>query len=479
VELESPYLERIVSAYNQQRTGPRLVIFLLLSISLYSPALTAQSKPDDRSSIAATSHVLEQLSTKLAPSVVEIDVKAWEIADEKESPDRAGYLAHDERIGTGVLLTENGEVLTNHHIIRGAQRITVHLLRSNSSVSARVIGDDPEADLALLKIEGSGLSHFDLRSGGKVTQGQIVLALGSPFGFGHSVSLGIVSSPSRMLDDGAPTSYIQTDAPINPGNSGGPLVDLDGHLVGINTLLFSHSGGSEGVGFAIPIETLRQSVAAMEACGSVERPYLGLYLQPVSEALAHGLQLAGDSGLLVDDVEQYSPASAAGLEPGDVILRANGREIPDLKAFQEVLNSLHVDQSILFEIEHKRLRVSLNVKPVFGRAHHLDLLDYVDFAKDCVPPLGIVALNLDSKLRHLVPEARLPDGVVVAAKYDGVAYDTDDLEAGDILHEINNHSIRNVSALSEYLQKVGKHESLILQIERKGHLLYIAVPPEG
>jgi serine protease Do len=250
-------------------------------------------------------------------------------------------------------------------------------------------------------------------------------------------------------------AWIQTDAPLNPGNSGGPLVDLDGHLVGINTLLFSHSGGNEGVGFAIPIETVTQSVTAMEVHGSVERPSLGLYLQSVSEALAHGLRLARDSGLLVDDVEQHSPASEAGFEPGDVILGANGRHISDLETFQEVLNSLHVDQSVVFEIERKRMRASLSVKPAFGRAHHLDFMDYVDFSKDCVPQLGIVALSLDSKLRYLLPETRLPDGVVVAAKYDGIAYDTDDLEAGDILHEINNYSIHDGDSLSEYLRKIG------------------------
>jgi len=474
-----PYLERIVKTYRQPcPTCIKFILLLLITISLYSPSLTAQSKPDDRSDIAATSHVLEELSVKLAPAVVEIEVKAWEVTDAKEGSDRAGYLTHDERIGTGVLLTENGEVLTNHHMIRGAQRITVHLLGSNSSISARVIGDDPEADLALLKIERSGLSHFDIHTDRKVTQGEIVLALGSPFGFAHSVSLGIVSSPSRKLDDGAPTSYIQTDAPINPGNSGGPLVDLDGHLVGINTLLFSHSGGSEGVGFAIPMETVRQSVEAMEVHGSVERPYLGIYVQAVTDALAQGLGLAENSGLLVDDVDQHSPASVAGFQSGDVILSANGRDIPDPETFQEVLNSLHVDQSLIFEIERKRKKVSLNVTPAFGRAHGRDPMDYVDFTKDCIPQLGIFALSVDSNLRYLLPETRLPDGVVVAAKYDGIAYDTDDLEAGDVLHEINNHSIHDVTSLSQCLQKIDKHESLIIQIEREGHLLYIVVPPQ-
>ena len=459
-------------------TRVKFILILLLWISLCSSLATAQEQPAARTDIAATSRVLEQLSAKLGPAVVEIEVKAWEFSDAKEDPDRAGYLIHDGRIGTGILLTETGEILTNHHMIRGAQRITIHLLGSNSSVSARIIGDDPAADLALVKIEGSGLSHFDLPSGRKVRQGQIVLALGSPFGFGHSVSVGIVSSPSRILDDGAPTSYIPTDAPLNPGNSGGPLVDLNGHLVGINTLLFSHSGGSEGVGFAIPIDTVTQSVAAMEAHGSVERPYLGLYLQPVSEALALGLRLAGDSGLLVDDVEPHSPASEAGFETRDVILGANGHDISDLESFQNLLNSLRVGQPLIFQIERKRMRTSLHVKPAFGRGHNLDPMDYVDFTKDCVPQLGIVALNVDSKLRDLVPETRLPDGVVVAAKYDGIAYDTDDLEAGDILHEINNQSIRDVASLREYLQKIDKHEPLIVQIERKGHLLYVAVAPE-
>lgn len=471
--------ERTMSARREKRSpGNRLILALLLWSSLWSPSLLAQKSARGQGELASTSRTVEQLVAKLNPAVVEIKVKAWEVSDSDEEPEHAGYLIHNQTIGAGILLTSTGEILTNHHVIRGAEQIAVHLLGSTKSLSARIIGDDPETDLALLKIEGSGLSHFDLRSGNPVRQGQMVLALGSPFGLGHSVSLGVVSSPSRELDNDAPTTYIQTDAPLNPGNSGGPLVDLDGHVVGINTLMYTHSGGSEGVGFAIPIDTVRLAVNAMEKYGSVKRPYLGIYFQPVTEMLAHGLRLAENNGLLIDDVEQNSPAAEVGIVPGDVILSANEKAVWTLNDLQEVLNALHPGQSMRLEIEHSRTKTSIALTPVFDGPQHLELMDYVNIAKDSVPQLGIVATNLDARIRNLFPTTRFPDGVVVAAKCDGSTYDTDELKAGDILHQVNGYVIRDVPSLRLYLQRTAAHEVLVIQIERSERLMYVALTPE-
>jgi len=447
---------------------------LTLSIGLFSLPIFAKAQvPSD--DLKSTSRTIEQLVDKVNPAVVEIEVRGWEVDDSEDKSERAGYLVHDRCLGTGVLLTQTGEILTNHHVIRGSQQITVHLLGSSADYSAKIIGDDPDTDLTLLKIESSGLPHFELAASSAVRQGQVVLAIGSPYGFGHSVTLGLVSSPSRELDLDTPTTYIQTDAPINPGNSGGPLIDLDGHLVGINTLIYSSSGGSEGLGFAIPVETVIRSVAAMEAHGSVKRPYLGVSLELVTEPIASGLKLVTKSGLLVNDVDATSPAFKAGIEPGDVILSVQGKATSDRKSLQTVLDSLHVSESAVFTIERKGIQGSIFVTPHYGDSRHLELMDYANVAKDFVDQLGIVGVNLNAGIRHLFPATRVPGGVVIAAKCEGINYDTDELKADDILHQVNGHDIHDVADLRSYLLQTAPHEPLILQVEREEHLMYIAI----
>ena len=459
------------------RGRTRAISALLLSIALFSLPIFAKAQAGPSDDLKSTSRTIEQLADKINPAVVEIEVRAWDVDDSEDKPERAGYLVHNRCLGTGVLLTPTGEILTNHHVIRGSQQITVHLLGSSTDYSATIIGDDPATDLTLLKIEASGLPHFELGAVSPVRQGQIVLAIGSPYGFGHSVTLGLVSSPSRELDMDTPTTYIQTDAPINPGNSGGPLIDLDGHLVGINTLIYSFSGGSEGLGFAIPVETVTRSVAAMEKYGSVKRPYLGISLQLVTEPIASGLKLATKSGLLVNDVDVGSPAFKAGMEPGDVILSVQGKATPNWKSLQSALDLLHVRESAVFTIERNGIQRSISVTPHYDDSRHLELMDYANVPKDFVGQLGIVGVNLSAGVRHLFPATRVAGGVVIAAKCEGINYDTDELKADDILHQINGHDIHNVEDLRSYLLQRVPRESLILQIEREEHLMYIAIAP--
>jgi S1-C subfamily serine protease len=419
--------------------------------------------------------VIEQIVEKVNPAVVEIDVKAVKVRDPEEDADDAGHLTHDRCMGAGVILTPAGEILTNHHIIRGARQITVHILGLTKSYNARIIGDDPQADLALLKIDGSGLAHFEMGAGNRVRQGQIVLALGNPFGFEHSVTLGLISSPSRELDNSAPTSYIQTDAPINPGNSGGPLIDLDGNLVGINTLIYSLSGGSQGVGFAIPVATLTRAVTAMEKYGSVKRPYLGVSLQLVTDTIAHGLNLGRNDGFLVDDIGPGGPASMAGLIPGDVIIGAQGKSLADWKSFRDVLDDLTVDQPLLLQIERHRSEKTISIQPLYECPPHVDLMDYANVSKDTINQAGIIAVSLNGSVRHLFPGTRSPNGIVIAGKYEGAGYDTNELEVGDILHEVNGRPIHDVAAFRSYLLQVPPHEPLVLQVERMGYLKYMLI----
>jgi serine protease Do len=448
------------------------VLLLWLNVCSFSPAAWAETGAQD--ALRATSQIVEQLADTINPAVVEIEVKSWEVEDSTESSERAGYLVRDHCIGSGILLTSTGEILTNHHVIRGAQQITIHLFSSNKDLSARIVGDDPEADLALLKIEGSGLPHFELEKGSQAKQGQIVLAFGSPYGLGHSVTLGIVSSPSRELDDDRPTTYIQTDAPLNPGASGGPLVDLNGNLLGINTLIYTSSGGNEGVGFALPIETVRYSVARMDKYGSVRRPSLGVYVQPLTEALIRGLQLRATAGLLVDDVALGGPAARSGIQAGDVILSMNGISLPDLKGVQQTLNTLQPGESAVLDIERNNAKLSVTVEPEYAEPHGSELLDYADISRDSISQLGIIAVTMNAGLRLLSHGNRFPDGAVVAAKYEGISSSENELQAGDIIHRVNGHLIHDAAELRTSLLQAPVSAPLILQIERDGRLRYIA-----
>lgn len=459
------------------RRGTWVTCLLVLGMILLFLLVFAKAQAATSDEFKSASRTIEQLTNKLNPAVVEIDVRAWGVDDSKDEPERAGYLVHDRTLGTGVLITQGGEILTNHHLIRGAQQITIHLMGSTRGLSAKVIGDDPDTDLALLKIDGSGMPHFELGAAAPVRQGQVVLAIGNPYGFEHSVTLGLISSPARELDTGTPATYIQTDAPINPGNSGGPLVDLDGHLVGINTLIYSSTGGSQGVGFAIPVEAVLRSVAAMEADGSVRRPHLGVSLQLVTGPIAQGLRLATSSGLLVNDVDAAGPAFKSGMEPGDVIISVQGKATPDWKSLQTALDSLHVGEPAVLTIERKGVQSSIVVHPEYEDSRHLGLMDYANVTKNFVEQLGIVGVNLNSGARHLFAATRAPSGVIVAAKCDAIKYDTDELKADDILHQVNGHSVHDVADLRSYLLQTAPDQPLIFQVEREGHLMYIAITP--
>jgi serine protease Do len=453
----------------------RLIPVLLVWVNICCSSPAALAKTGGEAALKATDQRIVQLADRINPAVVQIEARSWTVDDSTKDSEKAGYLVRYRSIGAGVLLTSTGEILTNHHVIRGAQQITIHLYGSNTDYDAKKIGDDPEADLALLKIEGSGLPHFEVGKGSAVKQGQIVMAFGSPYGLGHSVTLGIVSSPSRELDFESPTTFIQTDAPINPGNSGGALVDLNGDLVGINTLIYTNSGGSEGIGFALPMDTVRYSVAAMAQHGSVRRPYLGVYVQPLTATLVRGLQLGVSVGLLVDDVDGASPAARSGIRAGDVMLSMNGSSLRDMECLQGALNALVPGKSLLVDIQRGEARLTVAVEPDYVESQGSQLLDYADVSRDSISQLGIIAVTMNTGIRRLSHEGRFPDGVVVAAKYSGISSTENELEAGDIIHQVNGHLIHDAADLRESLAQAQVSKPLVLQVERQGYLRYIAI----
>ncbi len=284
---------------------------------------------------------LESLSERVSRSVVKIVNSGYGITEDSDSAN-ASLLTRQRATGSGVILTADGYIVTNAHVVQGARRLRVQLAvteRAGHSVlkqggtilDARIVGVDRETDVAVLKIDATGLPFLSVGNSRELRQGQLVMAFGSPLGLENSASLGVVSAVARQLKADSPMIYIQTDASINPGNSGGPLVDMNGHVMGLNTMILSQSGGSEGIGFAIPSDTLLNVYTQIRKEGHVHRGQIGASVETVTPLLAAGLQLPQDWGVLVADVTPDGPADKSGLQPGDVVLSLNGKTMENAR----------------------------------------------------------------------------------------------------------------------------------------------------
>jgi serine protease Do len=421
----------------------------------------------------ADAQQIQRLVARVDPATVKIEVKRIEIESSEDNSDQAGYLVSDEIFGTGTIVSPDGLIITNEHVVHGAQSILVSVIGQDRPYKATVLGRDRSADIALLKIHATTPSHFDLNATADVQYGEFVLAFGSPFGLGHSVSFGIVSSPLRETDYG-PYRYIQTDAPVNPGNSGGPLVDLHGNLVGINTLIYSFSGGSEGVGFALPLATVRRTVESIRRFGYARRADLGLSLAPISESIAGGLHLPR-TGLLVEDADLGRPAAIAGIRSGDVLLSVHGVPVSSFEDLDVATYALPDGKPVMLDLQRGSHVISVPITPVFYPDEPSSVEDIISPAQDTIGRLGVVAVNYGEKLRSLYPDARGSDGVVIAAMSEGIDRGGWKLYPGDIVHGVNGLTIHNVEDLRTRLNEIPSDEPVVLQLERDGRFRYITV----
>ena len=243
-------------------------------------------------------------------------------------------------VGSGVIATKDGYILTNNHVVEGADEVKV-ALQDGREFTAKVIGRDPKSDVAVIKIDAKDLPAVPLADSDKVEVGDVVLAIGNPFGIGQTVTTGIVSAKGRGNMGLDYEDFIQTDASINPGNSGGALVDADGRLIGINTAMLSESGGSQGIGFAIPVNLARDVMGSLITDGHVTRGYLGVMIQDVTPALAKEFKLKDNTGALVGDVTPKGPADKAGLKSGDLVVEFNGKKVADSRHLKLEVASTH------------------------------------------------------------------------------------------------------------------------------------------
>jgi len=432
---------------------------------------------------------LEGLVAKVSPAVVQIQVTGYGALDESNRNETA-VIARQHAIGAGVIVDSTGYIMTNAHVVRGAQRIRVVLPMPSVDFpgispagkehvyDAKLIGVHLESDLALLKIEQTGLPTLLLGSARPVHQGQLVFAIGSPEGLENSVTMGVVSSVGRQPDPEKTMVYIQTDAPINPGNSGGPLVDTDGYVLGINTMIFSQGGGSEGLGFAIPARVVRFVYQSLRKYGHVHEVEIQAAAQDITPSLAEGLGLSQGWGVVISDVDPDGPAAAAGLKIGDIVVSADDRPIATLPALTAVMYLHPLDQVmkviVLRGTENKTLEISVR--------EHRDpmdkLRDSVDPDKSLVPGLGILAIDLSDELRSAIGELRISNGVAVVARAANLIGPETGLKSGDVIHTVNKTPIDSVDALRSVMQQTKPNAAVVLQIERDGKLQWLAFEME-
>jgi len=430
------------------------------------------------------------LVRQVSPAVVQILVTGYG-AVEQHGQTNTALIGHQRSLGSGVIVDPEGYIVTNAHVVEGAVRVRVVLFSSENSNSphatlrskpttmeARILGVHAETDLALLKIEASGLPSLPFGRYQDVHQGQLVFAFGSPEGLSNSVTMGVVSSVARQPDPDRPMVYIQTDAPINPGNSGGPLVDIDGRVVGINSYILTEGGGNEGIGFAIPSGVVRRIYQQLRKQGHVHREVIGASVQTITPTLAAGLGLPQDYGVIVSDVAPGGPADKAGLKVQDIILTLDKKPVINVPQFAAAFQWREDPAPLQLEVLRALEKVSLEV-PVVELQGDMDrLADSLDPVKDLVPQLGIIGMQIDRRVSAMVPDLRMASGIIVAARTAFGASVDSGLQTGDVIHELNGVTIISLETLSAGIKQLKPGDPVVLQIERDGHLQFLAFEME-
>ncbi|GAB0057464.1 Periplasmic serine endoprotease DegP [Candidatus Magnetaquicoccaceae bacterium FCR-1] len=383
-------------------------------------------------------------------------------------------------LGSGVIIDDAGHILTNHHVVDEADEILVRLSDERELV-ATVVGRDAKSDLALIRIKSDGkLPVATLGNSDQAEVGSWVVAIGNPFGLEASVTMGIISARGRSIGSGPYDNFLQTDAAINPGNSGGPLFNLQGEVIGINTAIFSRSGGNMGIGFAIPINMAKSIVAQLRESGKVTRGWLGVRIQTVTKELAEALGLGDQRGALVASVEPKSPAEAAGVRSGDVIVRFDGHEVGRMKELPAIVAETPVNKKVTMEVvragESRKMEVVIAAMRDDEPAEDEDEERDAGSGKQEKTILGVVPQALTSEWRERLELPAGIEGVVVANVESGSPADQAGMRPGDLIQELNRKPIKSVEDLRAVLGKANPGQTLLVLMRRGSDPLFLAVP---
>jgi len=375
-------------------------------------------------------------------------------------------------LGSGFIISKDGYVLTNHHVVDGADEIIVKL-RDRRELVAKLIGSDKKSDVAVLKVSAKDLPVVKIGSAEKLKVGEWVLAIGSPFNFDYSVTAGIVSYKGRWLPSENYVPFIQTDVAINPGNSGGPLFNLDGEVVGVNSQIYSRTGGFMGLSFAIPIDLVMEVVDQLKSDGKVVRGWLGVLIQPVTRELAESFGMDKPLGALVARVMPDSTAEKAGFQVGDIVVHFNGKEIYENSDLPPMVGRTKVKQAVNVTVIRNGKKVKLKV--TIGELPGDEEIRAARTGKDKsqVNRLGAIVRELDDEIRERLDLEK--DGGVLVEKITGGPAQEAGLRSGDIILRINNKEISNINGLQRVIKDIPPGKSVPLLVHRRNGPVFLAL----
>lgn len=379
-----------------------------------------------------------------------------------------GQQREAQSLGSGFIISADGYVLTNNHVVADADEIIVRL-PDRSELEAKLVGADPRTDVALLKVEATGLPTVKLGKSSSLKVGEWVLAIGSPFGFDHTVTAGIVSATGRNLPNESYVPFIQTDVAINPGNSGGPLFNLQGEVIGINSQIFTRSGGFMGLSFAIPIDVAMDVSDQLRADGKVSRGWLGVVIQEVNRDLAESFGLERPAGALVAQVMDGGPAAKGGLRVGDVILSVDGKEIDMSADLPHMIGTIKPNTKaklgIVRDGQRETLTVTIGALPEDGE----EVAAADSRTEKSSNRLGVKVSELTAEQKRSLD---LPGGVVVSEVLDGPAAMIG-LRPGDVITHLNNQAIDSAPTFGRVAEQLPKNRSVSMRVLRQGRASFI------
>jgi len=487
------------------------VLVLALAISLIyvwegrqpgEPQVKAEKfTPADKPALDLSSvDVLQRLDaeyTKVAsavvPSVVSITtsktvsrrmpVDPFELFFGRRFSDEGSAQQKVNSLGSGVIVSKEGHIVTNNHVLNGTDDITIQL-SDGRQAKARIIGTDAQIDLAVLKVDLDNVTPLQFGDSDQVRVGQIVMAIGNPFGLDESVTQGIISAKDRRAMNDSEVEFFQTDTAINPGNSGGPLVNIRGEVIGINTAIYSESGGNQGIGFAIPSNVVRAAMKSIISKGRVIRGYLGVAIQVVTPDIAEQFKLTSARGALVTDVTPGSPAERAGIIRGDVIRTVNGYEVKDTLALINRIAEADVGSNLTIELVRDGANKTVVAKVTEQPANFKTAMNRSqDEDQDSTEPgqnsifSGVQVENLNPQLRA---RANVPPNVngVIITRIDPNANAAQQLRTGDVIEQINRQPISNVDDFQNVVGQLDPNHPVIVGLARNRQRSFVLIQPD-
>ena len=476
---------RIVSHNSFIRLSIISLLILVMAGAATAQRSTAAGQPPPLNPLDQMNESVDALVAKVWPSVVQILVTSYGPREDGERGNASGVLGRQRSVASGFVVDADGYILTNAHVVNGAQRIQVVIpppdangsLESALSgktkiVPARIVGVTTEIDLALLKVEAK-LPALPLAQYTKVRQGEAVFAFGSPGGLRNTITRGIVSAVARQPDPDSPLIYIQTDAAINPGNSGGPLVNVKGEVVGVNTFILSQSGGNEGLGFAVPCATARTVFRQIRKYGQLRKQEIGIGMQTITPTLAASLGLPRDYGVIVSDVLPGSPAQLAGVETGDILVSVDGQPADNLPTVSYYFRLRDSSDPVQLVALRGTTQKTFSIGAVEVKNELDDLSATADAEKNLVQPLGILGIEIDRRVAAMAKGLRDPIGIIVAARTAGATSEVP-LAIGDVIRSVNGKEMTTLEGLRSSLRTLQSGAPVTLQIQREGRLMYVS-----